>query len=334
MNRQPLERVTRRRPCLVCRKFDAACMRRRDDSAALCCTVASDRRVGGCRPGWMHFFDDAGAQAPRPPAAAAARVEAAKPEQFRAPVEHVDAVLTTLVRDCLRLAPEHNDALEARGLSPRAIRAHGYASILDDTLGDEIAESLAEFDLRGVPGFFRDGARWRMKRCPRGFFVPVRNERSQIVGLQIRCDDPKAGKYLWFSSAGFSSGTGSGAPVHFARPHLLPTTNEVLITEGSLKANVIAHFTGSPVVAAAGVGNFGPDFAARLYALAPHVTPIIAFDADWMVKPQVAAALEKIKRELKAVGFPFKVRSWPSRYKGLDDYLLACHVSSRMEVAA
>ncbi len=328
--RDRLSRVSRRSPCAVCGRSDKACLFRPDGSGVLCSQRASDRPArGGCIQAWWHYFDD-----PARPTPKAAPASPPKPEQFRASVEHVDGVLTTLVRDCLRLAPEHNDALEARGLSPREIRAHGYASILDETLGDEIAASLAEFDLRGVPGFFRDGARRRMKRCPRGFFVPVRNERSQIVGLQIRCDDPKAGKYLWFSSANMREGTGSGAPVHFARPHLLPTTSEVLITEGGLKANLISHFTGSPVVAAAGVGNFGPDFAARLYALAPHVTPIIAFDADWMIKPQVAAALEKIKKELKRAGFKIKVRTWPSRYKGLDDYLLACHVSSRMEVAA
>jgi len=297
----------------------------------LCSQRASDRPArGGCIQAWWHYFDD-----PARPTPKAAPASPPKPEQFRAPVEHVDAVLTTLIRAHLTLAPEHHQSLEARGLPPERVRADGYASTPDERRGDEIAASLAEFDLRGVPGFFRDGSRWRMKRYPNGFFIPVRNERSQIVGLQIRCDDPKAGKYLWFSSANMREGTGSGAPVHFARPHLLPAASEVLITEGSLKANVIAHFTGSPVVAAAGVGNFGQDFGARLYALAPHVTPIIAFDADWMIKPQVAAALEKIKKELKRAGFRIKVRTWPSRHKGLDDFLLACRVSSsRLEVAA
>jgi hypothetical protein len=297
----------------------------------LCSQRASDRPArGGCIQAWWHYFDD-----PARPTPKAAPASPPKPEQFRASVEHVDALLTTLIRERLTLAPEHHESLEARGLTFKEIAAHGYRSVPDEATGDVIAASLAQFDLSGVPGFFRDGARWRMKRCPNGFFIPVRNERSQIVGLQVRLL-PQLGdtKYLWFSSGTMREGTGSGAPIHFAKPHLLPAANEVLISEGSLKANLISHFTGSPVVAAAGVGNFGADFAARLFALCPHVTPIIAFDTDWMIKPQVAAAMEKIKRELRAAGFRFKVRSWPSRYKGLDDYLLACHVSSRMEVAA
>jgi hypothetical protein len=254
---------------------------------------------------------------------------------FRASVEHIDAVLTTLLRDRLTLSLEHHRALERRGLTCKEIRSHGYASVPNEGAGTVAAASLAELDLRGVPGFFCEGKRWRMVPLPPGFFVPVRDERLRVVGLQIRRDVPKAGKYLWFSSGNKRGGVGSGAPVHFALPHLLPTANEILITEGGLKANVIAHFTGSPVVAAAGVGNFGPDFAARLYALAPHVVPVLAFDMDWLVKPQVAAALEKLKRGLKGAGFRFKVRSWPSRFKGLDDFLLAAHgASSRLEVAA
>jgi len=322
-------RVSRRSPCLACGKVGKACMNRADGLAAVCSQIVTDKPArGGCIQAWMHFFDDGIKPAPK-------AAPAPRPEPLRASVEHIDGVLTTFIRDRLSLSDEHHQALEARGLTFKEIRAHGYASVPDDKTADEIAASLAAFGLSGVPGFWRDGGRWRCKRMPPGFFIPVRNERSQIAGLQVRCDDPTRGKYLWFSSAGCSSGTGSGAPVHFARPHLLPASSEIIVTEGSLKANIIAHFTGSPVVAAAGVGNFGADFASRLWSLCPHATPIIAFDADWMIKPQVAAALEKIKRELRAVGFRFKVRSWPSRYKGLDDYLLACHgASSRMEVAA
>ncbi len=329
--RDRLSRVSRRSPCAVCGRHDKACLFRPDGSGVLCSQRASDRPArGGCIQAWWHYFDD-----PARPLPKAAPASPPKSEQFRAPVDHVNAIYTALLRAKLELSDTHRQSLLARGLSSSAIDDQGYVSTPTETHGDLIAREMGNLDLSGVPGFFRDGGRWRMKRCSSGFFIPVRNERSQIVGLQIRCDDPKAGKYLWFSSANMREGTGSGAPVHFARPHLLPTTNEVLITEGSLKANLIGHFTGSPVVAAAGVGNFGADFGARLYALAPHATPIIAFDADWMIKPQVAAALEKIKKELKRAGFKIKVRTWPSAYKGLDDFLLACHASvSRLEVAA
>lgn len=321
--RERLSRVTRRSPCLVCGKSDKACLYRPDGTAALCSQRASDKPGrGGCLPVWWHFFGEGVTPAPR----ASLSVEA-QPEPFRAPVEHVDGVLTALLRTHLSLSPAHAQTLGARGLSAEEIAARGYASAPDRRRGDEIAAALADYDLRGVPGFWRDGRRWRMKGCPRGFFVQVRDERSRVVGLQIRCDDPQAGKYLWFSSANMTGGTGSGAPVHFARPHLLPAAAELLVTEGSLKANVIASFLGVPVVAAAGVGNFGADFAARLRALCPHVTPIICFDSDWMVKPQVEAALKKLKRELRGAGFNVKTRTWPSRYKGLDDYLLACHLS-------
>jgi phage/plasmid primase-like uncharacterized protein len=154
--------------------------------------------------------------------------------------------------------------------------------------------------------------------------VPVRDNRGRIVGLQIRrhnIDDGR-GKYKWLSSAHKPGGTSSGSPLHYANSYLLHDAREVLITEGALKANIISHFLGCPVIAAAGVSNFGHDLAAQLRAKFPRLhTTIIAFDSDWRIKPTVKSALMRLQRELWRVGFDVVTRTWPAKFKGLDDYL-------------
>jgi len=84
-----LSRVSRRSPCAVCGRSDKACLFRPDGSAALCSQRVSDKPArGGCIQAWWHYFDDPA----RPTPKVAPKVEA-KPEHFRAPIEHVDGVL-------------------------------------------------------------------------------------------------------------------------------------------------------------------------------------------------------------------------------------------------
>jgi hypothetical protein len=158
-----------------------------------------------------------------------------------------------------------------------------------------------------------------------GFFVPYRDEQGMIEGLQLR-RWPHAGsdKYLWLSSKDRPLGASSGAPVHFARPELLEGAADVLITEGGLKADLISHFTHAPVVAAAGVSNFGASFGARLRSLFPSLrSTIIAFDRDAMEKPQVHHALMMLTAHLERERFAVRIRTWPTDAKGYDDYLLS-----------
>jgi hypothetical protein len=219
-------------------------------------------------------------------------------------------------------------------MSEQEIERHGYVSTPGAGEGERIAGELSAFNLEGVPGFFMQGSAWHMRDYGAGFFVPVRDERSRIAGLQIRRDDAEP-RYIWFSSNNYPHGTSSGAPIHFARPHLLCGASEVLLTEGALKADVVSYFMDAPVIAAAGVHNFGQDFAATLRVKFPNLrTTLVAFDSDWRIKPQVQSALEKLMRDLAGIGFKVRVRTWPPEYKGLDDYLLALALSQTKGVQA
>jgi len=299
------------------------------DDRTLCIRKPSDKPVRGGLGGWWHYrFTDSPLPKFAPPKPTSKSVNV--PD-----VEHVDGVLTMLVRKCLVLSEPHKKSLLARGLSDAEIERCGYRSTPSPIFADRVARELSVYGLEGVPGFFKRGSEWRMKDSGPGIFVPVRDEHLRIVGLQIRRDEGEP-RYIWFSSSNYPHGTSSGAPIHCSRPYMLHNTNEVLITEGALKSDVTSFLLDAPIIAAAGVSNFGQDFATNLKAKFPNIkTCIIAFDSDWRIKLPVKTALERLMRNLSGVGFRVKVRTWPPHMgKGIDDYLLALDSSQTNEVAA
>lgn len=240
----------------------------------------------------------------------------------------VNKVLMRLVCNELTLRPEHRARLLARGLSAGEITRLRYVSApVTAAERQRAADALAPYldaSGGGVPGFYRECGRWRMVYRPPGFLIPVRDECGHIRALSQRVEDPRdGGKYLWLSSADRDGGASSGTPPHFAGRHLLYSAPEVVVTEGSLKADVAAYLSGSPVIGVAGT-HAVRGLAARLRAGFPLLRGVIvAYDMDVLVKPQVRAALETLTARLEAVGFQVRVRTWPDRWKGYDDYLLS-----------
>jgi hypothetical protein len=244
----------------------------------------------------------------------------------RAPAEIVNGVLTKLIHT-LSLRPEHRSKLSVRGLSLDEIARKRYVSAPAtraerDAAARALSPYLDDFG-GGVPGFYRDGGRWQMVYRPSGFFIPARDERGRIQALAQRVDEPRdGGKYIWLSSSDKDGGASSGAPVHFAARHLMHDADEITITEGTLKAEIVAYLSGSPVVGVAGVHSIR-GLTARLKAFPKLRRTIIAYDKDLLSKPQVMDALLKLTAQLEAAGFQVRIRTWPGREKGLDDYLLS-----------
>jgi hypothetical protein len=316
-------RVNRKSPCPVCHKPDN-CNISVDGRIAYCRRVRGDRQ--GTDGGWTHILSS---DAPTP------TFTVTHGEQKRADIDHIDGVYSTLLRGHLVLSEPHRAALLARGLSAGEISRCGYASApLTPDDGNRIACELSAFALGGVPGFYQHGGEWRMSSVGPGIIIPIRDEYSRVVGCQVR-RDAGSPRYLWFSSAGKPCGTSSGSPVHHARAHLLHNACEVILSEGSLKADIAAYYLNVPVVAAAGVSNFGPDFAENLKAKFPNIkTCFVAFDSDWRIKLPVKTALERLMRNLSSVGFRVRVRTWPPQHKGIDDYLLTLASSQSKGVPA
>src|SRR5205085_7209433 len=246
----------------------------------------------------------------------------------RAPADIINGILTRLVCDVLTLRPKHRMKLLARGLSDADIKRLRYVSVPDtraecQRAADALSDYLEAFG-GGVPGFYRERGRWQMSWRPPGVFIPARDERGFIQALAQRVDEPRdGGKYIWLSSADRDGGASSRAPVHFANRPAMWSADELVVTEGTLKADVIAALSGLPVIGVAGVNNTR-GLAARLRLNLPRLRRVVvAFDRDVLTKPQVAEALDRLVAQLEAERFRVRVRTWPGHAKGFDDYLLS-----------
>lgn len=326
-----LLRVTRKHKCEVCGHPDW-CGYSADGELAFCMRISAGSFMQAANGAYVHRLRENREFTPAPRKIIAPAVEQAE----RAPVEHVEGVIATLLCGYLELKQEHRRLLRVRGLTDGEIKRLNFKSTPHPMAGDCIAQALADFDLRGVPGFYYERERWRMVPQRPGFFIPVRSAEGRLVGLQVRRADVSdgRGKYSWFSSNGKPLGISSGAPVHYAGWHLLAGgADQVLVTEGALKANIITCLSGLPVIGVAGVSNFGADFASNLKANFPRVREVvIAYDRDLLTNEAVHAALVRLSGQLEREHFRVKVRTWPAEYKGLDDYLVA-QIQSQ-EVAA
>jgi len=312
-----LVRVNRRNPCPVCGKPNW-CSVTDDGAMVICMRVAAGSICKSKNGGYIHILKEREYQ----PLQQIYR----KPEPTPvAPIERRDAVYNALL-DLLPLAHRHTEDLARRGLSDLTIARNGYAS-LPDRFNQvlEASNALARsHDLANVPGFFIDRqGRRRFSGIRRGFLIPVRDAQGRIQGCQIRCDegDPR---YLWFSSAGELDGASSGAPIHFARPWRVDATGEAIVTEGALKADVIAERLDCCVVGVPGISSFPINFGSWLtFKLPPLKRVLVAYDAEWRDpnKQRVGVELVRMLESLTEAELESIPLDWEGA-KGLDDLLV------------
>jgi hypothetical protein len=307
-------RVSKRRPCEICGHHDWCTY---TETVAFCTRISNGSFRTARNGTYMHRTVVQQREDPvhRSPSRRAAP---------RASEEQLGRVYRALLR-MLPLSAAHKQSLRRRGLDDAAIEINGYRSAPTEAQARAITPQLASLGLEGIPGFYQEGGRWRVVKLRPGILAPVRNRSGLIVGIQIRHDsyDACRPKYVWLSSANRNCGTSSDAPIHWAKPELLASATEVLLTEGGLKADVISQVLSVPAIAAAGVGLFGRDFGVLLKAHHPNITAVICFDSDWRTKLQVKCALTALQRQLTAASVLWRVRCWPIKFKGYDDFLLS-----------
>lgn len=313
-----LVRVTRRARCPICGKPDW-CSVAADGSLALCMRVAAGSIKTARNGAYVHILTPGVTCLVSTPSRKDSSIE-------RANAAHLDAVYSFMLSECLTLTPEHKEQLRTeRGVLDTSIEANLYRSVPTHTRMLVICSELAQrFDLTGVPGFFRgEDERWRMAFWHSGIFIPVRDVQSRIVACQIRCDAGDS-RYLWFSSNGFPVGTSSGAPIHFAKPDYARCRGFAVITEGALKADIIAQYLQCAVIGLAGVSCFNADtIGQQIQETMPELrNVVVAFDADWREKKPVEDAMFRLIDALQGADFDVKVRVWDGNLgKGFDDYL-------------
>lgn len=223
----------------------------------------------------------------------------------------------------------HANQFLERGLGDDTIARNLYASVPDKDTASKLVQRLSkDFDLTGIPGFYKDpSGQWQLNTYHKGFYVPFRNHKGLIFGLQIRLDKPVNGKrYVWLSSPNNEGGASSGSPLHFVNVNLIQKTGEIYITEGALKADVIAELHKVGVVAIAGVKTVNAEIlTTALKILFPQLVSVyLAFDMDFQTNENVQKALLNMEMEFqKWKGLEVKTLVWDLKDgKGFDDYLL------------
>ena len=226
-----------------------------------------------------------------------------------ASVEARDAAYQTLIA-MERLSPSHRAALLRRGFSLTEIDAGQYRTHFPG----KAAQGLVP---EGVPGFYHVGDTW-LTSGPPGLLIPVRDREGRIAACQVRPDEGSRGKYLWLSSSGKTGGASSGAPCHYAQAN----GSQLWITEGPLKADLVAGRLGQPCLGIAGVSNW----RSAMPLLGDVQEVILAFDQDQpgRTREAVEASARAFAQALAERGVNVLNATWDwSLAKGIDDAVQA-----------
>ncbi len=309
--------------CSVCgEKSRYHCRITEDEGLAICRNVSSDNPTKDGN-GWVHILNDSSIQRNNE---FSEKSENNVKDLVKADADKLNEVYSALLNS-LELNELHSDdLLNKRGLSETTIAQNLYVSVPSFESRFEVARKLAEyFNLEGVPGFYLDDGQWALNMTFSGFYVPYRDEQGRIIGLQIRQDKNVENKYMWLSSKGKEKGCSSGVPLHFVNPELVKESGKVFITEGALKADIIAQYLNVGVVAMGGVNVLNPEMLVDyLLEVFPDLKKVIlAFDMDWDIKNEVRKALLKLLDVLKDEStLEVEAIIWnKDSGKGLDDVL-------------
>lgn len=339
-------RVTKSRPCQICRKPDW-CGYTTDEQTSICRRISSGSK-GTSRNGGNIFHHNRLFLVARP---RLARKQAPPPIEI-APIEIRNAVYEELIRrsPAVKYYSQLIDGpngLLSRGLQESEVEKYGalprtqkeragLAQILNKFLKVRFPEfAIRSTAIIGVPGFWQDDAGniqlWSQRDNNMPLLViPFRDDQGRIQACQLRLhrNDLRTGekKYRWLACPFPFRGASSGTPIHFTfKPADLQPPKTVIITEGALKAETLVSLRPKArVIATSGVSCSHAEIieAARAY------NALIAFDADHKTNPAVARQLARLiaarEQDIAArkPSTSTRILFW-RRHKGIDDAVLA-----------
>lgn len=345
------QRVSRKRPCLICGKPDW-CSRTANDSISFCARVTAGADRVSRKERWGVFYHDRTLldnpfwQKSEPRHVYKKQFE----EISVAPLEIRDFIYSSLLRlspasdyECLTTG---HKGLRMRGLenfedygalpcsaAARKDLAARIRLLLNQNFPSFIREN--PHGLAHIPGFwindFGEACLWLEKdACQQMLLVPYRNPWGKIQACQIRFNGSIIGgqkRYLWLSLPSMRS-AGSGTPLHYANWKDFGSdfvNRPVLITEGALKADAVAKFCSQFFV----VANSGVGCAHDLIARITHGKKVcFAFDNDYHENPAVIRHLAKLILlisdfdDLQSITKNIVILKWERKFKGIDDALL------------
>lgn len=346
------QRVSRRTPCRVCGKPDW-CSTTRDYNIAFCARTATNAdRVSS--KGWGIFYCYS-RRTYRDGSNLTTKELSRSKLTSVASVETRHRIYQRLIK--LSPLPENINRLNSNewltnqgqefgrfGLLPKSvIERHCLLRLLIESL---VQEKGTITTFKGVPGFWQElNGRLRLGSDfdydADLLLIPFLDSNGLIQACQLKVIGKAKntpGKYQWLSSMGRREGCSSGTPLHHEGSVGFrgKTSETVLITEGVLKAATAQHFLQDRyVVANGGVATSHQE----IVKVARQKILEIAFDADCFTNPHVARAtasliaLRKREQQFLSCDKPTKILAWDSRFKGIDDALIAGASLKYLEVS-
>lgn len=317
-------RVTPRTPCPMCGNSRWCSFI--GDWGVHCMRVEDGSRKPANGGGWIHVLDGH-----EPDWRELPSVSLPAPRRASIDADVIDHVFQVLLTHC-PLSSADREHLRQRGLSDEQIVRHGYATWPDDSVARLRITSAVLGDLDQdpggiVPGFIRHQTGTTIVEMP-GILIPFRDVQGRIAGLQVRMRHPRDGaKYRWFSAGDKDGSVGqNGHAVHVTQPAGSLRTSWAVITEGAIKANIVADHFGCRALAVAGVTNTA-NVVATIQQLENVTGVIIAYDADADQNPHVAAAESKLASSCAEAGLRVAQWQWPiGDGKGIDDLLITSNL--------
>lgn len=337
------QRVSRKRTCLICNKPDW-CSFTPDSKISFCARISQGAdRIS--RTGWGIFFHEPSLfgnfSIPLPTKPQPNGVELAPIEirhfAYKKLIELSPALRSPIIIDGaegLRRRKIFN--FQHYGLLPKTQTERNYlAKLIRSGINQEFPEYVKtrKSGLSGIPGFWIDqngnSRLWiESDNHHPMMLIPYQNECGLIEALQIRVFGnipTKQIRYMWLSTPEKSGGVGSGSPLHFV-PHFSPAIKEnLIITEGALKAATLKFFNPEYDI----IGNAGVSCSHTQIIEATkssHLT--LAFDNDYLNNFFVTSSLVKLLNGFAAHSKQsfynrITILSWNRQFKGIDDALLS-----------
>ena len=250
--------------------------------------------------------------------------------------EMLDSAYRALL-NVLELTERHKENLANRGLSEDDIKRMEFRSIPQNGI-EMIPKYLAKQGviLEGVPGFYFENGTPKMCTNGSGIYIPYRDFEGRILGLQIRYDvqiEPwmppeqvkklKDKRYRWLTSSSEKGGTSAQNIPFYGIPESKPQS-VAYATEGGLKAAVAQSLSSGWFVAIPGITCFSAWEELLKTLKAQNVKTLVdAFDSDRATNENVKNSIQKLYDIAQDYGFEMKSWDWGTKYKGVDDYLLA-----------
>lgn len=168
-----------REVCPICHKT-GGCIRNDEGDAVGCIRVPSEKIFGRNPMTYLHVLQEK---------QAFVKADSLEQGSQRLPDFQLDMLYRAYIQRQFPLLPHHVEALQSypRNLTGEQIETKGYCSITRNFASTFHVQGAP----KGLPGFYLDNDTWKIVNGLEGILIPYRNVFNEIVGYQIRVDNPR-----------------------------------------------------------------------------------------------------------------------------------------------